>query len=227
MNHTFICTRTENNPAIDNFIIPLVKSDISRVHVKVGAESIFKGYSELLKENKIDPNDTVVLCHDDIFFITSPQKVYELINNALSNPDTGFIGVAGTNYLSTNLIWWSRKEKCRGTVFHGKNESNMVPTYYGPAGEVVCLDGVFLACKAGLLYTLGLDQPEYFSGGWDFYDILWTLQARMSYKKRNYVLPFLICHNSPGNGIHNNSWKNNKAALTERLANKLPIICSK
>lgn len=225
MNHTLICTRIENNPALDNIILPLASADISRVHVKIGAESIFKGYSELLTENDIDLNDNVILCHDDIFFVTNPHEIYARINNKLNVQGTGFVGVAGTDHLGTDLIWWSKKEKCRGTVFHGKDDSNMVPTYYGPAGEVVCLDGVFLACKAGLLHALGLTQPEFFPGGWDFYDILWTLKAKMSYKKRNYVLPFLICHNSPGNGIHNDGWKDNKAALTEKLAKKLPITC--
>ena len=62
----------------------------------------------------------------------------------------------------------------RGCVFHGDSILDLHPTFYGSFGPVVVMDGLFLAAKGRTLLTIGLSQPDYLPGPWDFYDILYN-----------------------------------------------------
>ena len=73
----------------------------------------------------------------------------------------------------------------------------MTPNYFGPAGQVVVLDGCLIAATYKTLKDIGLSQPDYLSSGWDYYDIHMTFLAH--YKGyANYVVPIMIRHESSG-----------------------------
>jgi len=139
-------------------------------------------------------------------------------------PETGFVGPAGTTYLSPNAVWWDqdvwKAGLHRGKVSHLDDQGKEYLTEYGPADDVVALDGLFLAARAKVVRDIGLDKPEYFEGEWDFYDIHYTTTA---FEKgyTNKVIDMNILHNSRGELVGRESWHKNRLAFIQNT--ELPI----
>ena len=165
------------------------------------------------------------MCHDDIEILTDPELFIRIIVKSLLDKKTGFVGVAGTTHLSEDAVWWNHRlwqqGKHRGFVYHGNDILSADSTYYGKPDRVVCLDGLFLAAKGSTIKTVTLDKPEYFEGGWDFYDIHYTVSAHEK-KYHNKVIPLNILHNSKGELVGRDSWHKNRQAFINRK--NLPII---
>jgi hypothetical protein len=196
-------------------------SDVG-VQVKslVGKNSIFEAYQEGFNKINCNPDDVVILCHDDIEILIPKSSFISTINKCHTLPDCGFIGVAGTRVLEQPCIWWdwNKKENLSGGIFHGTTMSRYW-TQFGNLGQVVVLDGVFLACKASVLKSILLQSPQEFSGRWDFYDIYYTFQAHLNNFK-NYTIPLTLRHESSGNPRE--SWDANRRAFIEMYKDKLP-----
>ena len=139
------------------------------------------------------------------------------------------MGAAGTTLLGNDAVWWNQQHwgagYHRGHVEHVKKNQNATQLYkttYGPTGQVVALDGLFLAARKEVWEDITLDKPDYFEGNWDFYDIHCTTKAHlMGYK--NYVIPINLVHQSGGELAGRDSWHKNREAF---IANtKLPLSC--
>ena len=65
---------------------------------------------------------TRIFCHDDIELREDPVQFVDKLNRILSLPETGFVGPAGTTYLSQNAVWWDQEQwragRHRGKVWH-------------------------------------------------------------------------------------------------------------
>ena len=139
--------------------------------------------------------------------------------------DTGIVGPAGTTYLGENAVWWDQEKWSqghhRGQVKHRANKGEPASaTYYGECGQVVALDGLFLAARKEVWEKVGLQKPEYFEGNWDFYDIHYTTKSHsLGYK--NYVIPIDMIHLSNGELVGRDSWHKNREAFINNT--KLPI----
>ena len=190
----------------------------------VGQKSIFSGYSNAIKRFDIKDNDIVIMCHDDIEILTDTEVFKNIIVKSCSQIETGFLGVAGTTYLTQDAVWWNhqlwQQGKHRGHVYHGSDIMTADSTYYGKPDQVVCLDGLFLAARGKVLKDIGLDKPEDFEGDWDFYDIHYTVSAHKK-KYKNKVVPISILHNSHGELVGRDSWHKNRQAFIERV--NLPL----
>ena len=193
--------------------------------MRVNSSSIFSGYKRAFEQVNPDPNDIIILCHDDLEILNSKESFLEILLKSLTKePKAGFVGVAGTTYLSEDAVWWNQEVWKAGLhsgyVLHGKDVCDAEPTYYGPYKEVVALDGLFLAATAKTIEKIGLDKPDYFEGDWDFYDILYTTSAR---KKGliNKTIPLFILHNSLGELVGRESWTKNREAYIKN--NRLPL----
>ena len=205
-----------------------MSSYLSRAKVNtkflVGQKSIFEGYANAFKRFDIQDNDVVILCHDDIEILTDPEVFRDIIVKTCLGVEAGFVGVAGTTHLSENAVWWDqniwRQGKHRGHVYHGSEIMTADSTYYGSPGQVIAMDGLFLAASGRTLKKVGLEKPEYFEGGWDFYDIHYTTTAHKS-KLKNYVVPISVLHNSKGELVGRDSWHKNRQAFIER--SNLPL----
>ena len=224
MIYAFICTRSKNfSDTTKKLSSYLSRCNISTKFL-VGQKSIFEGYTTAFKRFDVQDNDIVIMCHDDIEILTDPEVFKRIIVQNCIQPDTGFIGVAGTTELSLDAIWWNhglwQQGKHRGHVYHGNDIMTSDSTYYGKPGRVVCMDGLFLAANGKVLKEVGLEKPEYFEGDWDFYDIHYTVSA---HKKRykNKVVPISVIHNSMGELAGRDSWHKNRQSFIER--NQLPI----
>jgi hypothetical protein len=220
-----IPSKTENIPL---HLSEYFKDAGWKVAVMAGCESIFEAYDSAITKHNIKSNDTVILCHDDISVLTNKSVFNEIIEENLKENNVGFLGIAGTRILRESCVWWEglgdyATGHLAGMVYHGTSHTNMQETYYGPTGEVVVMDGVFLVCKGRTLFNINTKKPSYFSGNWDFYDISYTLQAHFKGFK-NKVVPIQIFHKSMGDTSNKASWHVNRQALIDRLGDKLPVF---
>lgn len=223
--HSIICSRSLNKPqGFDRLIHYYSIAGINTL-VKLDQSSIFNGYNDGFNNLELDSDDDIViLCHDDIEIISDRDEFKSILFQSLNTPKTGFVGPAGTTLLDKDATWWEVEKRRqgfhRGFVFQGKDRTSMTPNYFGPYGNVVCLDGCFLAAKAKTLKEVGLSKPSYLKEDFDFYDIHYTLTAyNMGYF--NKVVPIVLMHNSIGE--MRASWYTNRGCFQKE--HRLPIGC--
>ena len=208
MIYLSICTRDKHSKALLELMhyskgLNTTLSNHANYVVAHNASSIYEGHSNNIKEleERASPpkdNDIIVLVHDDVEILSAPAK-FSYLTSLAAKPGVGFVGVAGACNFTKNGSWWNARlsGEARGFVWQGDNEVTMTPNYFGPAGQVVVLDGCLIAATYKTLKDIGLSQPEYLSSGWDYYDIHMTFLAH--YKGyANYVVPIMIRHESSG-----------------------------
>jgi len=223
--HAIVCTRStkEVTHTTDKLLSYLVSCGI-QICLIGGSSSIYRAYHGAYYKINPDPEDIIIFCHDDIEIREEPSVFVEKLMKRLKDPETGFVGPAGTTHLGETAIWWDlelwKQGKHRGKVLHLTPEGKEYLTPYGPPDDVVVLDGLFLAAKPKVIEDIGLEKPEYFKGEWDFYDIHYTSQAFLK-GYSNRILDLNILHNSRGELVGRDSWHMNREAFIEK--NDLPI----
>jgi hypothetical protein len=225
----FIPTRETTQPEP---IYSFLKSAGWEVVVLSKYSSIFEAFRTGMESFKINAEDYVIFCHDDIEILTNPKDFNYFIDEKLEKPDTGFVGVAGTKLLKNSCVWWEDLNKkteylnpLSGFVLHGKKTEKMFGNWYGPYGRVAVLDGLFLCAKGSTLYSINLKKPEVFNGMWDFYDIYYTAQTTVKGKK-NYTVPIQLVHESIGELAGRDSWHENRKAFAVAFSDHLPLAVS-
>jgi len=197
-----VCSRSGKQPkSLSKLINYCNRNEFTRVHVAYDAPSIYQGHKDNLEYFKclnMEDDDIIVLCHDDVDVLSNSEDLLKYLEIA-RKPNVGFVGVAGSCYLPNDGAWWNARKtgNARGFVFQGSNPETMMPNYFGKSGQVVVLDGCFLAITYKNLRKIGLDEPEYLETGWDFYDIHMTYKAHLD-GYSNYAVPIIIMHESPG-----------------------------
>lgn len=197
-----VCSRQSKQPKSLTKLVKYCNSnEFTRISVAYDASSIYEGHKQNIKFFKslqMEDNDIIVLCHDDIDIISKSEDLLENLDVA-RRPGVGFVGVAGGCYLPRDGAWWNARKTgdARGFVFQGNDPATMLPNYFGKCGQVVVLDGCFLAITYSNLKKVGLEQPDYLETGWDFYDIHMTYKAHLD-GFSNYVVPIITMHESPG-----------------------------
>jgi protein O-GlcNAc transferase len=190
-------------------------SDVVEVR---GAKSLFAAYDEGWAKAR---HDLVCFLHED----AEIEGVDEaLIHEKLSDPTTGFLGVAGARILGETGVWWSgfgtqlQGDRLSGRCGHFRQGRREV-TDYGPFGEVVALDGVLLITTKAVLQTIGgfADPPL---DGFDFYDVSPTFRARLR-GYRNYTIPMSVFH--WGGTQMRPSWEHNRRLFVAKYRRHLPF----
>ena len=215
-------------PSISKTLVNFFDEAGWETYVMDGCSSIFEAYENGIKESNVKSDDYVIMCHDDIHILTNSIDFNSIIEGFLQKKKIGFLGVAGTRILKESCVWWEGMDRFQpghlaGIVHHGTSVMDMVATYYGPTGRVVAMDGVFLACLGRTLLNLKIKQPDMFPGGWDFYDLYYTLQAHFG-GLENYVVPIHLIHLSIGEINGKESWYLNREALINKLSDRFPIF---
>jgi len=226
--HAFICTRSKNLSDVTKGYIQYLASCFIEVKLLVNQKSIFSGYAKALKRTDPNPDDIIILSHDDVE-IKMPFFTFKSVLQKNITNKTGFVGPAGTTYLDKDAVWWdhSRWQQGyhKGKVFHVEKETEKLEnTFYGENGRVVVLDGLFLAAKAKVLKEISLEKPEYLKGDWDFYDIHYTYSAHQK-GYINKTIPLHIIHHSRGELAGRDSWHQNRQSFIEKNKEEFPIIC--
>ena len=197
-----VCSRKEKEPnSLTKLIDWCNHQEYTRINIAYDSSSIYEGHKSNIEHFKsigLLNTDIIVLCHDDVDIISSPEKTKEYLNIA-KKPGVGFVGVAGACSYDIDGAWWNARTKgaARGFVFQGSDPTTMTPNYFGRSGQVTVLDGCFIAATYETLQKVGLEQPTYLDTGWDFYDIHLTMKAHLD-GLSNYVVPIIIMHESSG-----------------------------
>ena len=226
--YAFICTRSKKLSNTTEKLVSYLSRAKVEVKLLVGANSIFEGYQKAFDKVNPNPNDIIIMCHDDVEIVSTSEHFSSVLTRELLlQKDVGFIGPAGTTELSNNAVWWDQEQwklnKHSGMVFHGNSLTDCNTTFYGPYRRVVVLDGLFLAAKASTIKDIGLDKPEEFEGNWDFYDITYTMRAHEK-GYHNKAAPILIIHNSSGELAGRDSWHKNRQAFIDKYKFEFPFI---
>ena len=224
MIYSIICSRRDRPPINFNKVLTYFQRAGIKWHVEYDPPGIFEGYEKALSKLELDQNDIVILCHDDIQIFNDPLDFSALLTKELSNTSVGFVGPAGTTYLDNNAVWWDAANRSkglhRGFVFQGSDPNTMTPNYFGPHGNVVVLDGLFLAARKFTLDLVGIKKPGAFKNGWDFYDLVYTVTA---YEEGlfNKTIPIILTHYS--NGEMRSTWNENRIEFMKMF--RFPIRC--
>ena len=227
--YAYICTRSieEMTSTTDKLISYLAECEI-KSFLLPKASSIFTAYHHAYIKTSPKPDDIVIMCHDDIVIRERPEQFKEKLISLLSEKGVGFVGPAGTAFLGEDAVWWNphywAAKKHHGRVYHLDPKGKEYETLYGPPGEVVVLDGLFLATTGKVIEDVGLLKPSYFSGEWDFYDLHYTSTAHNKGYK-NKILDINILHNSRGELVGRDSWHHNRESFIKNT--KLPLEIKK
>tara|TARA_R110002051_G_scaffold249846_1_gene309235 strand:+ start:16 stop:696 length:681 start_codon:yes stop_codon:yes gene_type:complete len=219
------CTRDKNLSSVTQEMVDTLSSFGVDVKILVNQSSIFEAYKKGLALCKASDKDIIILCHDDIELLDNKEEFIANLS-VCSQQYTGIVGPAGTSYLGENAVWWDHPKweqgYHRGSVQHRKEDGTIYPTEYGRCGQVVALDGLFLAARKEVWKKVGLNKPKYFEGNWDFYDIHYTTTSHLlGYK--NCAVPIKIIHHSGGELVGRDSWHKNREAFIHNT--KLPLKC--
>ena len=223
MIYLSVCSRSGNRPKeleiLEDWILDWPEY-LEKITLRVAedANSIYEGHKKNLAE--AEGSDVCILMHDDVEIISTPYKVLTLVEKCrVSN--TGFVGVAGASNLRGDAVWWNARQfgESRGFVFQGKSNETMTANPFGISGQVVVLDGCFLACTKENLDAISLEKPSYLSSNWDYYDIALTMKAHMM-GLANYAAPIIIRHVS--NGEMREDWYTAKKEFTKEYRQYLP-----
>lgn len=224
MIYTIICSRKDKvNKSLSNLISYLTRADI-KYYIAYDQESIFKGYELGLEELKPNPEDIIILCHDDIELLSDVEDFKQTLVSSLADPKIGFVGPAGTTDLGIDATWWHQTRRSQGLhsgfVFQGSNRETMIPNYFGPCRNVVVLDGCFIAARKSTLDLVEIKKPKSFPTNWDFYDLYYTMRAyELGFTNRTIAI--LILHNSDGE--MRPTWDENRKAFRNMF--RLPVRC--
>lgn len=223
--YAIICTRSREKvtQTTNNLLTYLAGCGI-KVYLMANQSSLFSAYKRAYTQINPNPEDIIIFCHDDIEIREDPEVFKKKLIDSLESTAVGFVGPAGTTCLSPDAVWWNtdnwRAGKHRGRVTHLDKLNKEYISPYGPVGEVIVLDGLFLATKSNVIEEVGLEKPEFFEGDWDFYDIYYTTRAHEK-GFTNYVIDLNILHNSRGELVGRESWHKNREAFIKN--NDLPI----
>ena len=194
------------------------------VHFAMNKPSIFSAYSDTIKSLGVNAHDQVILCHDDIQILMLPSLFNSVLSSHLKNSKTGFVGVAGSAALDTNVNWFACAQQHKsggGMVYHGDSLEEMQPTCYGAAKLAVVLDGVFLATTGKVLNTIHLDMPSNFVSGWDVYDTYYTFQTHLK-KLYNVIVCIPLRHASGGR--YSDEYHKDNRSFAQMFVNHLPAV---
>ena len=160
--------------------------------------------------------EVLVFTHTDVRIWAGRKLWSDMIQECL-NSGTGFVGVAGTTILGDDAIWWNdvRGALKRGNVAHHDEQFGTYMSLFGPYGDVVVLDGVFLACRASLAREIRFPEDT----GFHFYDIETTLCVH-TLLLRNKVIALPLFHGSQGKV--NEEWQKAREKFLNRYHEYLP-----
>ena len=211
-----ICTRDKKMKPVTGNLIHTLSSYGVDTKILASQDSIFTAYQKGLNSCTANDTDIVIFCHDDIKILSSKQNFIAALAKCV-DPTTGIVGPAGTTLLGEDAVWWDQQRWMnghhRGAVKH-TSDTDVNHTHYGPFGQVVALDGLFLAARKEVWNKVNLEKPTYFSGKWDFYDIHYTTRSHLlGYK--NYAVPVDMIHYSNGELVGRDSWHKNRQAFID------------
>ena len=157
-----------------------------------GVMGICKAYNTGAQHAKYD---NLIFIHEDVLFHT--QNWGERLISHLKDPETGIVGVAGSDYVpAAPSGWFVKGHSFIHLIQNDKSrcQPNFIDATTQKRHRVYALDGVFLAMEKSKFDDLRFDEEI---GGFHAYDL--DISLRFAKKYKNYVIgDILIEHFSEG-----------------------------
>ncbi|MGZ5284050.1 MAG: glycosyltransferase [Kaistella sp.] len=158
-----------------------------------GLMGVCRAYNTGAKQAKFE---NLLFIHEDILFHT--HNWGEKLINHLQDPETGIIGVAGSDYVPMAPSgWYVKGHSYLHLLQNSKNRSQpeLINATHRNKQSVFALDGVFLAMQKAKFEAFRFDEEI---AGFHAYDL--DISLRFAKKYKNYVIgDILIEHFSNGN----------------------------
>jgi len=209
---------------IDDAFIDHIKKTCGPKNIEVipiennGEYSLSEAHNKVIQKSSYD---TVILCHDDIYFDKKGwgNKILKHFNK---NEEFGILGVAGSTELPSSAKWWENPNKMKGIVNHEHNGKKWESKYSNSLGnkieEVVLVDGLFIAINKKRIVS-NFDTTI---SGFHFYDVAFCVNNFISNKtKIGVIYDVRITHKSIGQT--NEQWENNRLKFSENNSSILPL----
>ncbi len=149
----------------------------------------------------------LIFMHEDISFETHNWG-QELVNLFTSEPQMGLVGVAGSKYKSRLFTGWDSgiADFDAYNITH-LTDGKRIKLASSPAGAgsnvpVVCIDGVFMACRKAVWAEFRFNEEKL--KGFHFYDLDFSLRVAQKYQLR-VALNIPILHYTIG-GDYGDKW---------------------
>lgn len=190
--------------------------EIKRVE-NMNQYSLHEIYTKALNESG---NDIVVFSHNDIELSKNWARY---IIKHFERSDYGILGVAGTDYLQNNGVWWARRENMWGIVDHDIDHKLHTNAYSKDFGkeikDVVTIDGVFFAVSKQRLSSTNFQENTF--KGFHFYEIPFCVENFINNTKVGVIYDVRVCHKSGGQT--NEEWEDNRKIFVEKYKDVLPL----
>lgn len=183
--------------------------------------SIFQAYNQ-----GVQCAQYPVLCfiHEDVVFMSKDWG--DKICQSFQNRAVGLLGVIGGHYMGNFSRSWGDSGLISGQVIQGGRKGHAVKIVHDEYrylnGDVVAVDGLFLASKKILFDngTLSWDETSY--EGFHFYDMDISMQVLKAGLSIKIIDGLLIQHNSCS--FYNDSFYQNYKIFYTKWGNIFPVI---
>ena len=174
-------------------------------------------YNDAIKKCNEEGINYAIFVHDDVYI-----NCYDFgfrLNCGFEKFDV--FGLAGNTEITVKepVLWhlMTTRDKLRGCVAHGADNSNYVYTSFGPLPcRALLIDGVFIGVN---LKTLSdkVRFDEKIPAKFHFYDLCFSLDCNLA-KLKVGVADVPIIHNSPGLRDMSEEWKQGQKYFLEKYS---------
>jgi hypothetical protein len=193
-----------------------------RIQNSDGKRGICSVYNEGVAQAR---GDLVVFVHEDAFFMEPGWG--SVLRKKFDDPQTGLVGVAGTQYLFADDLRWhiAGQPFIRGRVVHEVESRSLfvmtVMSWDTADAEVVAADGLFLAVRKNLFERIRFDEKTF--QGFHFYDLDICMQVR---KTHRCIVTWDILMKHYSTGRNDPVWHEAARAFQEKYRGELPASCT-
>jgi glycosyltransferase involved in cell wall biosynthesis len=169
---------------------------------------------------RANTKDNVLLfIHNDIR-IDTQNWGFKLLN-ILNNENFDIVGLAGTDHLADNGVWWSYRDqgRCFGIVNHTDGLREWETPFAPPLAKtkpVVVIDGLFIAVNPDNVKHRFDESFE----GFHLYDLAFVFPNFLDGSDVGVTTSIRVCHESIG--MVNAEWERNRIKFAEQYSEYLP-----
>lgn len=218
-----ICTQNIELPPtlVDNIKKTIgVTYEIIAIDNSSGKYSIFEAYNKGISQSKY-PH--LCLVHEDVLFCT--QNWGQRVNAYLENPETGLIGIAGSEHANRVPFTWNHSGIYYQWIYNNGKEKRLMKrpqNIKNIKNSVVFLDGVFLCMRKEITKKIHFDENL---KGFHGYNLDISLQSHNAGFTNYMVSDIMIEHLSSGN--KNRRYYKNLITVYRKWESILPIDTGK
>lgn len=199
--------------------IGIKKFEIIRIE-NFGEYSLPQAYN--IGWEKANKENILLFVHNDVHFHTKNWG-YKLLD-VFNSERYDIVGLAGTDYLADNGVWWHDRSRCYGIVNHTDGAREWETMFAPPSNKtipVVVIDGLFIAVNSEtVLHKFDEDFK-----GFHLYDLSFVFPNFLDGCDIGVTTKIRLCHESIG--MVNDEWERNRIQFAEKYKEELPYDLQK